>query len=276
MTTRIHNNPLSWAIDLLRERPRYRDWRSWLVNARNRVIIIRHGHLPGEKPIHRVNYAALSEPVYVRMGSTDLWVLDELFVTDEYRDVVTADLGPVRQIVDLGANVGISIRFWLQRWPDARIIGVEPDANNFMVANMNAQAHRGGANVRLVRACVAGSERRVSLDRSRHESMYTMVEADEGGETDSVPAYPMTRILADQQAAEEIDLLKCDIEGAEREVFADCREWIGRVRNMILEVHPPYSVEELLSDCERNGTRFEIRARHDSPPNEVVLLTRAR
>ena len=73
------------------------------------------------------------------MGSPDLWILDELFRGGEYKAVVESDLGDVRQIVDLGANAGISIRYWLNRWPDARVIGVEPDEFNFELAGLNAR-----------------------------------------------------------------------------------------------------------------------------------------
>jgi FkbM family methyltransferase len=283
--TRVHSNVFSWAIDLLRERERYRDWSSWLVNARNRVIMLTRKNRPRVKPIRLVRYKALEQPVFVRLGSPDLWVLDELFTSDEYQAVLKADLGEVRQIVDLGSNAGISIRFWLSRWPDAKVIGVEPDDQNFEVCKLNAGQHRGGRNVSLVRACVAGRERTVTLDRSHHESMYAMTDApapgagpgDGGGSAtqdgpDAIPALPLTKILDQCGALPTIDLLKCDIEGAEREVFEACAPWIGRVRHMVLEVHPPYTVEALLADCERNGRRFRVLDRHPSPPNEIVFL----
>lgn len=275
--THAHSNVFSWALDLLRERERYCDWSSWFVNARNRVIMITQKNRPRVKPIRMVRYKALEKPVYVRLGSPDLWVLDELFMGDEYKAVVRTDLGDVRQIVDLGANAGMSIRFWLNRWPDAKVIGVEPDDQNIEVCGLNAGQHRGGANVSLVQACVAGHERAVILDRTHHESMYAMTEvssaAKQTPETgDTISALTLPTILERCNALPTIDLLKVDVEGAEREVFESCAPWIGRVRFMVLEIHPPYSVEQLLSDCERNGRRFSIIDRHPSPPNEIVFL----
>ena len=44
-----------------------------------------------------------------------------------------------------------------------------------------------------------------------------------------------------------IDLLKIDIEGAEREVFEDTSAWIGRVRSLIVELH-----EHFKPGCERS------------------------
>lgn len=260
---------LPWIGMVLAERRRFKNTGSWITSVRNRVIMLTRPHRPGRKRIVRVDFAGLDAPVHVRMGSPDLWILDEIFRAGEYKAVVQSDLGDVRQIVDLGSNAGISIRYWLKRWPDARVIGVEPDEFNFEVAGLNAREHRGGANVQMVQACVAGSERLVSLDRGNNETKYMM--SDEPAPSGGIQALTLSRILASCNALPTIDLMKIDIEGAEREVFEHCADWIGRVRHMVIEVHPPYSVEELLAACARNGRAFEILERHSSPPNEVVF-----
>lgn len=272
--TRQHSNVFSWGWDLLKEKERYKDWGSWMVNARNRFIMVTKKDRPRVKPIRKVNYKGLDAPVYVRLGSPDLWVLDELFNTDEYKVVVQTNMGEVKQIVDLGANAGMSIRFWLSKWPEARVIGVEPDDLNFEVAQLNANQHRSGANVQLVKACVAGREKTVTLDRSHHESMYAMTDSPANGAAsgDTIPALPLEKILAQCNALPMIDLLKVDIEGAEREVFKACAPWIKRVRHIILEVHPPYTTEELLADLAANGQRFSVIDRHRSEPNDIAFL----
>ena len=79
-------------------------------------------------------------------------MLEEIFIRKVYQVVTEADLG-VRQIVDLGANVGMTVRLWMQHFPDARIIAVEPDEANLGVCRANA----GGGHGRVVflHACVA-------------------------------------------------------------------------------------------------------------------------
>ena len=70
-----------------------------------------------------------------------------------------------------------------------------------------------------------------------------------------------------------IDLLKCDIEGSEAELFADCQAWINRVRNLVVELHQPYSAGQFCEDIRRGGGVFEIY--HRAPVNgesEVVFL----
>jgi hypothetical protein len=44
--------------------------------------------------------------------------------------------------------------------------------------------------------------------------------------------------MLDRHAIDQVDILKVDIEGAERELFADsCAEWIGRVKRVYIEFH---------------------------------------
>jgi hypothetical protein len=40
-----------------------------------------------------------------------------------------------------------------------------------------------------------------------------------------------------EEGIEHIDILKIDIEGAEREVFGDTSSWIGKVDALIIELH---------------------------------------
>jgi hypothetical protein len=42
-----------------------------------------------------------------------------------------------------------------------------------------------------------------------------------------------------EQGIDHIDILKIDIEGAEREVFRDPSSWIGKVDALIVELHEP-------------------------------------
>ena len=54
-----------------------------------------------------------------------------------------------------------------------------------------------------------------------------------------------------------LDVVKCDIEGAEEELFADCSESIRGVSWLVVECHAPYTAERLVRDLEVNGGRFQ-------------------
>ena len=56
------------------------------------------------------------------------------------------------------------------------------------------------------------------------------------GEGHAVAAITRDRLMRDQ-GIDHIDILKVDIEGAEKEVFADTSAWIDRVGSIIVELH---------------------------------------
>ena len=51
-----------------------------------------------------------------------------------------------------------------------------------------------------------------------------------------VEGMTVDKFMADYRLS-RIDILKVDIEGAEREVFNDTSAWIGRVNSVIIELH---------------------------------------
>lgn len=59
-------------------------------------------------------------------------------------------------------------------------------------------------------------------------------------------AMTLGKIIADYQL-NKIDILKIDIEGAEKEVFEDASSWIGKVEALIIELH-----EDMKSGCNRS------------------------
>jgi FkbM family methyltransferase len=130
-------------------------------------------------------------------------------------------------VIDLGANIGLSYRWLRSRYPRARFVCVEPDPGNLGLLRFNA-----GEDCQVIAACIGGYERTVSLADDDGEWGYRMTDAGDG----TVPVLTMLSVLA-QSGVGEIDVLKCDIEGAEAELFANCREWIGRVRTMVVECH---------------------------------------
>jgi FkbM family methyltransferase len=183
-------------------------------------------------------------------------VLEEVFFDGEYDLARTLDRQQIRTVVDLGANVGYSVVIWKQLFLHARVIAVEPDPGNLAVCRRNVH---GLPHVTIVEGCVSGQTKRVTLDRSSGEEWgFRIGQTVSPADDLSVQAYSMPDLLRSFAGGlVEIDLLKCDIEGAEADVFADCRDWIGRVRHMIIELHHPYRSAAFLADLDRAGARVD-------------------
>lgn len=216
---------------------------------------------------------SLGGTVRLRSHTTDISVLGELVVGDGYLPVLDALPEPPRTIVDLGANTGLAARWFLTRWPAARLAAVEPERGN--LEQLRANVARYDGQVSIVPAAVGVRERTAMLHTTSGEYGYTMVGEPVDGHGTEVPVVTMAHIL-DTCGFDTIDLLKSDIEGAERELFSDCADWIDRVRAMVIECHGDYTVADLLADLERAGARFTV-VHHDRKPAfgfEVGVLVR--
>lgn len=249
----------------------YRRKRDFLWSLYNRVLNRRLGkYLPLRRTLRAVHLNGVTHPLFVRLGTTDWLVLEEIYLRNEYAPAVAAAHG-ARQIVDLGSNVGLSVRLWQQHFPEALIVAVEPDNENLAVCRMNTKAGPAPRRVCHVAACVAGAAGQVALDRGKGEWEYSISDRQTQNSV-LVDALTVPQLLARCGIEGAVDLLKCDIEGAERDVFRDCREWISRVRTLLIELHPPYTAAEFLTDVARGGGDFDAETLSDAASHQVLLL----
>jgi FkbM family methyltransferase len=168
--------------------------------------------------------------VVTRKNPSDRLVFEQIFIRSEY-DSPFLDFEP-NVIVDVGANIGLSTAYFAHRFPNAKIWAIEPDQGNFDTLSVNSAPY---PNVSILRAGVWSSKGRLSIANPNHDSWaFRTMEATD--ESNSIPAVSMNDIVG--WAGDRIDLLKMDIEGAEKVVFeAGDRAWIESVGAIVIELH---------------------------------------
>src|ERR1700730_16557007 len=67
-------------------------------------------------------------PIELRARTTDVTVFEQVFVVRQYETEMPKR---PRLIIDGGAHIGCATSFFANKYPDAVIISVEPDAENF-------------------------------------------------------------------------------------------------------------------------------------------------
>lgn len=259
-------------------------WRFWRTARsvpdffklmRIRLAQSKVGRLVCPSPITRqVNVKGVSDGIRLRSHTTDISVLSELIVADGYEPVLKWIESPPRTIFDLGANIGLASLWFLSRYPEASVIAVEPERGNASVLRENLSANE--RVLRVYEACIGGHEREVTLDSSQGEWGNRLVEiAGDSSAEYTVPVITMDRVIQ-ENGIESIDLLKCDVEGAEVEMFEDCRSWISKVGLAVVECHGDFSTEGLLELIRKNGANFECVFRDPKPEFEceVTILRR--
>lgn len=219
--------------------------------------------------IRRVSVLGWGEPLYFRLGSSDGAVIEEIFIKNIYGPVCDR-VGQASLIIDAGANAGYSVVLWRKYFPAARIVAVEPDPANCRILKLNLGHKNGNENVTVAETCLAARSGKVYLDRSGDECAYRMVRTP-SPHGEPIAAKTFLELVAQFGEGSVIDLFKCDIEGTESEIFADCSAWINRVHYITIELHPPYTRDRFVADIERNGGRFEVLPMAENDRDDLFM-----
>jgi FkbM family methyltransferase len=197
----------------------------WLQRARERRV--------NDQRLLRVQAREASYPLVYRANTSDRSVFAQIFLGNEYADV--SDLGNVGLVIDCGANAGFSTAYFLSRFPECRVIAIEPDSETFKVLRLNLKPY--GNRVQMVNAAVWSHQTGLRLvhgyrDGEAWTAQVREVSADEDPDVDAVDL----GTLIDGSGYERLSLLKVDIEGAEAVLFNDA-PWIDLVDNIVIEIH---------------------------------------
>lgn len=145
-----------------------------------------------------------------------------------------------KEIIDLGANIGLSVLFFAERYPDAHITAVEPEKKNFELMAQNLHGYKD--RVTLMLGAIWPYDGEVQLvDHDEREGYLgawgERTQSTISNPSKAVKAYSLPSIMA-YVNIDQIDILKIDIEGAEYDLFNDRYEsWIDKVKLLIIETH---------------------------------------
>lgn len=198
----------------------------------------------GQTPaVAKVKIESLRHPIYLRPWSSDLYVFEQIFMNREYD---TPLLKP-QTMLDAGANIGLASVYFANRFPDARIVAVEPESKNFEMLRLNTQLY---PNIQAVQAAVWSHSGRLALVNSSDKSWAfrfaeSTVASASDNELNTCVALDIDELAKRHNDSRSFDLLKIDIEGTEKEVFAAGGQWLEEARCVIVECH-----DRLVQQCE--------------------------
>ncbi len=230
------------------------DVRSFLRLARVRLVPA------GGRPVAvSITADGTTFAVWLRPGSSDAIVFRETFV-DRYH-VPPIALTSVRTILDLGANIGLTMAHLAALAPDADVVGVELDPQNVELARRNTAPW--GDRCSVVEGAVWVRDEVLRYRLSHGEECGATLAADGPLEADGIPL----ETLVARIGWDAVYYVKMDIEGAERAVLSENTAWATRVRSIKVETHGTYSRHECAVDLERLGFSVSVDPRH---PTAVI------
>lgn len=181
----------------------------------------------------QVQISSVKHPVYLRLGSSDILTCKQVLLDQEY--AFGYKISP-KLIVDAGANIGLTSVYFSNRFTDTKIIAIEPDIANYNLLKRNTESYE---NIVPIRAALWNKNTMISLvDPGLGSWGFQTQESDIDSinKKGEVEAITLSKIIEDHNI-DHIDLLKVDIEGAEKEVFSQSEDWIGKVKTIVVELH---------------------------------------
>lgn len=168
----------------------------------------------------------------VRKRTSDEAVFRDIFLFREYD--ISFDFVP-EYIIDAGANVGYFSVLYSSKFPNAKIIAIEPESSNFEVLTKNIEKF---PNVHAVNAGLWPTSTFLKVvDLQKTGNWGFVVKEVSNSEKYDVKTVTVSELL-ERYNFDRIDILKIDIEGAEKELFSENYEsWLGKVRVIIIELH---------------------------------------
>jgi FkbM family methyltransferase len=176
------------------------------------------------------------ERIVMRYSPPDFYTAGEVFSSRDY--VGPFQIPPdLRNIHDVGGNVGYTTVFLASRFPDSHINVFEPHPEHVQQINLNIALNSLQSRT-TVHACAAGAASR-KFFLTDAATCSTLTDSPEDG------AKPVDVIdWLDLAQKQQIDLLKMDIEGGEYEIIFDPRFDHLRIPYIFMEWHiPPHSTQ---------------------------------
>ncbi|PQV47280.1 FkbM family methyltransferase [Jejuia pallidilutea] len=179
--------------------------------------------------------------------SSDISVFGQIFEEEEYRAVIECYIQSFKAepvtIIDAGANIGLTALYFHRKLKTLKILCVEPDDDNFEVLKYNIENN--AVNATLHKAGLWNKNTNLTIVndfRDKKEWSVRVKESLVGG----LKAITVNSLLKEKNW-EYIDILKVDIEGAEKEVFttneADI-SFLKKTKCIAIEIHDEFNCRE--------------------------------
>lgn len=195
----------------------------------------------------------------LRLEGSDTLVFSQVIVHRDYESLVgfynlKFKKSP-KNIIDAGANVGLTTIYFKSKYPEATVYLIEPVQANFALAKRNIETNSISSVIFFNGALWPKSESlRVINDFRDLKDWSLRVESNPEGDIESVTPFEIINKLGGV-----IDIFKIDIEGSENQLFSEEMDltWLHQVRVIAIEIHDEFLVRTRIMEVLKRSN-FEL------------------
>ncbi len=168
----------------------------------------------------------------LRKGTSDYNTFYQTIVHNQY--FFNYPIKP-KLIIDGGANIGLASIIFKSLFPDATIIAIEPDKENFEQLNRNLMPY---SKIHTLNNGIWNKKTILQVTDKYYFGKWGMVTEEINTKTENSISTVTIDEIMNLYHLDSIDILKLDIETAERELFTSgYTNWLPKVKIIIIELH---------------------------------------
>ncbi len=194
--------------------------------------------------------------IIIRADGSDKHVYNQIFIIEEYKSIVEF----MRQfpndknrwnIIDGGANIGLTSLYFLKNLPNAKVISIEPDKDNYEMIKKNMGINHFSTNGNIVNAGLWSKNTLLTTERSfRDGEDWSITVKETTNPKNAIQAFSINNIINTHFQDDIIDLLKLDIEGSEKYIFEgnddEVSRFLSKMRFVVIEIHDEMNCRETI------------------------------
>ena len=197
-----------------------------------------------EGQVRTIQIKTCATPIYYRPGTSDVIAIVQNLIRHSYGNF-SMPFNP-RTIVDGGGYIGDVSLYYLNRYPQCRVVTMEPNPASYALAQKNLKPY--GARVNLHPMGLWSHPTQLGLHDDFFIARLTPGEGD--AQIECIDLVSLMR----QHEIEIWDLVKLDVEHAEAEIILnDSDEWLARTRVLVVEFHTPEIREKCTARLSEKG-----------------------
>tara|TARA_B110000902_G_scaffold261516_1_gene336447 strand:- start:397 stop:1236 length:840 start_codon:yes stop_codon:yes gene_type:complete len=193
----------------------------------------------------------------LKKESSDADVFDQIILEEEYKSIVSLLMKNKNKlnIVDCGANIGLTSLYLKAFFPNSQIVCLEPseDTSNRMLNNFSINGYN---DINVLKKGLWSTVTKVKGDNSFRDGLdwsFRLVPAKP--EEDTLFETTTVSEIVKNHSMECIDFIKIDIEGGEDDVFSEKADlaWLERVNLIAIEIHDEFDCRERIESVLRSN-----------------------
>ncbi len=219
---------------ILDSKPKYRELlgEEQAIRLLNLFSEIEYGKYEKDE-LHQLKLKGIKHPLYIRAIRADMQSFVNTFI-DAYLEK-KAYLPNAQVVIDAGANIGYTAILFANWWPDCKIISIEPDMENYELTLKNTRPY---SNITVLHGALWNKNASLRIEAGQEDGFVVRECVDVTTNEENVCQGFSIEQLMHTYHISEIDFLKMNIEGSEKEVFSENYEsWLPKTKTMLIELH---------------------------------------